>query len=227
MLLAGAFLAAAPAAAQSAQLSPEEVQAKARTVLSDPLLQRELPEHPEFSEQDAPYEGPVLGSGGSALVPMIGAGAFLAQMIFMVLAVVAVALVAFWLGRVVLERRRQAAPEQEGGPAKEKADESGPEWEPSLEDANRLAREGRYGEAIHALLLAAIRHYADRSRGAVQPSRTSRELARLLPLGVEARNAFVELVRAVELTLFGGAPAGAEEWERSLARFRMVVRRTA
>lgn len=214
--------------AQSAQLSPEEVQAKARTVLSDPLLQRELPKHPEVSERDALDGGPVFDSGGgsSVMIPMIGAGAFLAQMVFMVLLVVAVVLLTFWMGRAVLERRRRAAPEQES-PAKEKTDESGPEWEPSAEDADRLAREGRYGEAIHALLLAAIRHYADRSRGAVQPSRTSRELARLLPLGVEARNAFMELVRSVELTLFGGMPAGAVEWEQSLASFRRVVRRAA
>ena len=57
----------------------------------------------------------------------------------------------------------------------------------SIDDAARLAAEGRYAEAVHALLLAAIRHFAERSRMAIQPSRTSRELVRLLPLGPEAR----------------------------------------
>jgi len=61
----------------------------------------------------------------------------------------------------------------------------------------------------------------------VPPSRTSRELARLLPLGSESRPAFNELVRSVELYLFGGVAAGAQDYESSLARFRALVRRPA
>jgi hypothetical protein len=96
-----------------------------------------------------------------------------------------------------------------------------------FDDAARLAGQGRYAEAVHALLLAAIRHFAERSRTAIQPSRTSRELVRLLPLGPEAREAFAELVRTVELSLFGGAEVGAEDYERNLARFQELTRRIA
>jgi hypothetical protein len=105
--------------------------------------------------------------------------------------------------------------------------EAEPVRELDVEDANRLAAEGRFGEAIHALLLATIQHFAARARMEIQPSRTSRELVRLLPLTGDSRPRFNELVMAVERTLFGGEPAGAEDFQRSLEGFRSLVRRAA
>jgi len=222
LLLAGAaLLSGGPAGAQ-----PDEaaIQAKARAVLADPLYQRELPAH-------APPKDPARGQGArfpagpspSVALPVLGAGAFLAQIVFIVLGVVVVLLVLFWLLRVILRGRPTPTDTDE---TEETAAETA-EREPAFEDAARLAGEGRYGEAIHALLLAAIRHFAERSRVAVQPSRTSRELVRLLPLGPELREAFTELVQAVELSLFGGVAVGREEYERSLSRFRALTRRPA
>ena len=57
----------------------------------------------------------------------------------------------------------------------------------------------------------------------VEPSRTSRELIRLVPLAPDARLAFESLVRMVEVTLFGGLPAGAEEYSRGLVHFQAVT----
>lgn len=192
-------------------------------MLANPRIQRELPEHAESGE---------LGPAGSrvalppppVVVPVVAAGAVLARIVFLVLLVVAVVLVAVWLtGRIPWRRAsEQAGAAGEGGePAP--AEEQGP----AFEDAGRLAAKGRYAEAIHALLLASIRYFAERSRTAVQPSRTSRELVRLLPLGAETREAFTALVRDVELSLFGGAPVSAEDYERSLSRFRLLTRRPA
>jgi len=145
--------------------------------------------------------------------------------IFVVLLVVAGVLVVGWITRELLARRRGADPQT--GPEAEVSPASPGERPPVFDDAARLAGQGRYAEAVHALLLAAIRHFAERSRTAIQPSRTSRELVRLLPLGPEAREAFAELVRTVELSLFGGAEVGAEDYERNLARFQELTRRTA
>jgi uncharacterized protein DUF4129 len=228
LLLAGAaLLSATPAAAQPI---PAEIQKKARTVLADPRYQRELPAHAEPSDLDAASRGPRarVGNGGerSASIPLpaLGAGAFLARIVFIVLLVVAVLLVLGWLLRELIGRGRQAPA---GAAGAEEPAAATPEREPIFEDAARLAAEGRYAEAIHALLLAAIRHFAERSRVLVQPSRTSRELVRLLPLGGETRETFAELVRTVELSLFGGVPVSREEYERSLSRFRALTRRPA
>ncbi len=156
---------------------------------------------------------------------MLGAGALLAKIVFIVLLVVAVVLLAGWLLRGLISRGR--APEAAAGSGESAAAADVAEREPLFEDAAQLASQGRYAEAIHVLLLAAIRHFAERSRVPVQPSRTSRELVRLLPLGPEPREAFTELVRTVELSLFGGAAVGRDDYERSLSRFRALTRRPA
>jgi hypothetical protein len=225
LLLAGALLlGAAPAGAQGETASPEEVRAKAQEVLKDSRYQRAMPPHPEPKDLDDSGDfGPSGGGGGGQVaLPVIGAGAAIGKVVFIVLIVVVVLLLVGWLGQAFLGRRREA-------PAAEVAAEEGAVRgrEPAFDEATRLAAEGRYAEAVHALLLAAIRHFAERSRVSIQPSRTSRELVRLLPLGAEAREAFSDLVRTVELSLFGGAPVGQEEYEQSLARFRDLTRRAA
>jgi hypothetical protein len=228
LLLAGALLAGAvPAGAQAeTAASPEEVRAKAQEVLKDPRYQRAMPPHLEPKDLDGSGDfGPSGGGAGQVALPVIGAGAAIGKVVFIVLIVVVVLLLVGWIGQAIVRRRREA-------PAAEVAAE-GAEGEavrgrePAFDEATRLAAEGRYAEAVHALLLAAIRHFAERSRVSIQPSRTSRELVRLLPLGAEAREAFSDLVRTVELSLFGGAPVGQEEYEQSLARFRDLTRRAA
>lgn len=220
--MAGAALLA-PAGAQPYPARSAEIAAKARAVLANPRYQRELPEHPEPREVQGPGAG--LVPAPQVPLPVVGAGAFLAQTVFLVLLIVAVVLLAVWLA-VKIPWRRSA--EQAGAVVREGEEPAAsPEREPDFEDAARLAAEGRYAEAIHALLLATIRHFAERSRAAVEPSRTSRELVRLLPLRGDTREAFAELVRDVELSLFGGAPVSLDDYERSLSRFRRLTRRPA
>lgn len=149
----------------------------------------------------------------------------MSKVVFVTLFVVVGLLIAGWIAREVVDRRRKRTAEMPAGVAPAAA--SAPGLSLSFDDASRLAAEGRHAEAVHALLLAAIRHFAERSRTAVPPSRTSRELVRLLPLGPDAREAFAELVRTVELSLFGGVAVGAEDYERSLARFQALTRRAA
>lgn len=189
-------------------------------MLANPRFQRELPEHPE--PRDIQFSGAGFDPPLPPVsLPVLGAGAFLAKTVFLVLLVVVAVLLAVWLTGKVPWRR---SGEQAGVAREGEEPAATPDREPAFEDATRLAAEGRYAEAIHALLLAAIRHFAERSRTPVQASRTSRELIRLLPLGAETRDAFTELVRDVELSLFGGVPVGAEEYERSLSRFCLLTR---
>ena len=220
-------MGAVPAGAQTEAESRKAVW----DVLKDPRYQRVMPPHPEPEDLDGSggrgrgfsVEGG--GGDGQIAVPVLGAGAAIGKVVFLVLIVVVVLLLVGWIGQIVIQRRRKAPADQA---ATEGAEEAAVRMrEPAFEDAARLAAEGRYAEAVHALLLAAIRHFAERSRVSIQPSRTSRELVRLLPLGAEAREAFSDLVRTVELSLFGGAPVGQEEYEQSLARFRDLTRRAA
>ena len=86
-----------------------------------------------------------------------------------------------------------------------------------LDSAERLAAAGRFAEAIHVLLLETL---AALSRAAqLAPSLTSREIVARVPLPERARDALVGLVLAVEVSRFGGAPAGEADYRACLARF--------
>ena len=81
-----------------------------------------------------------------------------------------------------------------------------------LEDADRLAADGRFEAAIHILLFRSIDDLAARRPGAVRPALTSRDIAGLDVLPNEARAAFGRLAEAVERTFFGGRPAQADAY---------------
>lgn len=81
-----------------------------------------------------------------------------------------------------------------------------------LREADRLAAEGRYGDAIHYLLHHSIEDIARRRPQLRRPSLTSRELASasLLPPGVQPL--FASIAALVETSLFGGRPVAGDEW---------------
>lgn len=96
------------------------------------------------------------------------------------------------------------------------------DWRPTaaaarllLEDADRLAAEGRYDAAIRLLLHRSIDDLSGRRPGAVRPALTSRDIARLPAMPASAGEAFLRIAAAVERTFFGGRAAGAEDFARS------------
>ena len=88
-----------------------------------------------------------------------------------------------------------------------------------LDDADGLAAAGRFEEAIHLLLFRSIDDLRARRPGAVKPALTSRDIAGLETLPAGPRAAFASLARAVELTFFGGRPAGADEFGAARADY--------
>jgi hypothetical protein len=90
-----------------------------------------------------------------------------------------------------------------------------------IESAERLAAAGRFAEAIHSLLLETLSALARAAR--IAPSLTSREILGRVQLPGEAREALSGLVLAVEVSRFGGAPAGEEDYRACLARFRAFL----
>jgi hypothetical protein len=93
------------------------------------------------------------------------------------------------------------------------------EWVPELagarswlEEADALAREGRFAEAIHHLLFRSIDDIASRRPALVRPALTSRELAASQGIPNRARDLFAGIARLVERSLFGGRPVGEKDW---------------
>jgi hypothetical protein len=78
-----------------------------------------------------------------------------------------------------------------------------------LEDADRLAAEGRFDEAAHILLHRSVEDFAGRRPGAVRPALTSRDIASLPAMPARAREAFGAIAAAVEASFFAARPLDA------------------
>jgi hypothetical protein len=88
--------------------------------------------------------------------------------------------------------------------------------------AEALAAQGRFAEAIRALLAAAIERILARSGSPVPPALTGRELLADAAVPSGSRDALAGLVRAVEITLFGGRPAGEADYAAAAVAFERV-----
>lgn len=99
-------------------------------------------------------------------------------------------------------------------------------WAPSrdealalLEDADRLAAQGRYGEAAHLLLQRSVGQIRAARPGTVQPASTAREIARLPQLPQAARTAFGVVADRVERSLFALRDLDAQDWTAARAAY--------
>lgn len=88
-----------------------------------------------------------------------------------------------------------------------------------LTEADALAGEGRYGEAVHHLLLRSVEDLSRRRPQSVRPALTSRDLARAESIPHAPRRLFAEIAAVVERGLFGGRPIDAAEWSRCRAAY--------
>ncbi|PLK23518.1 hypothetical protein C0V72_09535 [Porphyrobacter sp. TH134] len=82
-----------------------------------------------------------------------------------------------------------------------------------LDDADRLAAEGRFAEAVRLLLQRSVGQIAAARPGLVEPSSTARELAALPALPETARTAFGVIAQRVERSLFALRALDRADWE--------------
>ena len=104
--------------------------------------------------------------------------------------------------------------------------EEAPGWTPTetraralLEDADALAAQGRFDEAVHLLLFRSIDDIAAWRGDLVRPADTSRDIARAEALPENARGVFGGIVAAVERSLFGGRALDGDDWQRARADY--------
>lgn len=84
-----------------------------------------------------------------------------------------------------------------------------------LEDADRLAAAGHYGEAAHLLLQRSVGQIGKARPGWLSPASTAREIGALQGLPERARLAFAAIAQVVERSLFGLRGAGESDWKRA------------
>jgi hypothetical protein len=115
----------------------------------------------------------------------------------------------------------------EGG-EKERGADAASRMEHAQAEADDLAKEGGFAEAIHIMLLRSVGEMRNRMRNPIAASLTSRELLRNLDLSPEEREVFGALVDSVEISYFGGREPGEEEYlacRRSFDALTALLRR--
>ncbi len=137
-----------------------------------------------------------------------------------VLLVAFAALVLLTLGREMHHRREGRDEARQAGEPSGTAEMTGFEFP----DPEALAAQERFAEAIHIYLLCALVELGRRGKGLVPDSLTSREILRRVHLPPGAGEALGELVRAVEISHFGGADAGRYDYERCRSSFHHFAR---
>lgn len=117
---------------------------------------------------------------------------------------------------IVREIARRKKDETVDEPVEEVIEEEAPkqaELVRPLDDAEVLAQQGRYAEAIHVLLLRTFEELA-RADGRVPSHLTSREILAAIRLRSGAREALADLALTVEVTWFGDDVPGEPDWLR-------------
>jgi hypothetical protein len=213
--------------AGAAHADPAEARARATKVLADPAYQRELP---------GPTHGgtasPATSSGPAGARPQgarrraddiedvtSGGSAAASAVMWVVFGIGALLLVVLALRELGGFEPPVVAAGDEGAPSLDDAQTAAIVARP-LDDAETLARAGRFGEAIHALLLRTLEELMRRLDRPLPRSRTSREILAETRLPEEARGALGHLVSAVEVSFFGGSEPGAEDYQLCVERFR-------
>ncbi len=104
--------------------------------------------------------------------------------------------------------------------------EGAPEWRleeaPAralLREADGLAADGRFSEAVHLLLFRSIEEIDSRRPGLLRPALTSRDIARTAAIPDGARAAFSAIAMMVEKSLFGGRALEEGDWRRCRAHY--------
>jgi hypothetical protein len=166
---------------------------------------------PPFKPPEPPGWLKLLGEWLRAIFEPIGEAIGLSwpvlEKLLIALAVLGVLLLIWRLAAPLLARRRRSPPAPE------------PDWAPGraaaealLEDADRLAAEGRYGEAVHLLLRRSVGHIAEARPEWLLPASTAREIAAFPMLPERARRAFGAIATRVERSLFALRDLDAVDW---------------
>jgi hypothetical protein len=148
--------------------------------------------------------GRLIGLSGTALAWTAG--------------IVVGALLLFLLVRLLAEARLARRRRNQG--------DDTPGWAPQakaaqalLQDADRLAEQGRYEEATRLLLRRSVQQIAENRPGLLEPSSTAREIAALPALPAAARGAFAVIAERVERSLFALRSLSAEDWQAARAAY--------
>ncbi len=182
------------------------------SILSDSSYQRTLPPSKKANKVTQPIRleiGPV------------------AEMLIWVFAAVAAILVVAFLADRISRTRwlttflGQEMTQSENALAKQSQNDGGPLS--AFEEVERLAQAGRFGEAVHLLLLHCFEFLRTQIPTVRDAALTSRELLERAPLPARSRANLAFIVSAVEIGHFGGQKIRQSVYKKCLEGYRDIV----
>ena len=187
-------------------------------VRSDGDIQFQPVEIPEATPPDTPdWLEDFFSWLGEVLEPVALFLAYVWPVLFWVLVAIGVALILYAIYRLVDPTRFGSRKRTIGG---------GNEWLPEeakalelLEEADRLASEGRFDEATHLLLMRSVGQIAEIRPDLIDPSSTAREIAALPALPGAARTAFGTIAERVERSLFALSSLSSDDWQAARSAY--------
>jgi hypothetical protein len=196
---------------------------EAREAVLDADFQPRMPDdtvdHAMTQHRDDPGEHPAREQDDTRLRLSIHERSSVARLVVWGLVIIAGSLGIAWLASALRGGREHsvAAPVPSARP-------TAAILERPLDDAEQLARDGAYADAIHTLLLRTLHELARSADLRVGPAMTSREILALIGLGRDARDALASLIGAVEITYFRGDPATSTDYDRCRDQFHRFAR---
>lgn len=181
-----------------------------------PIEPTEPPEPPDWWKDFIEFLGDLLSPVGdffAAIGRLLGLSGQVIMWLFIGIAVLAVGLLIFrFVSSGPIRRSKAPEPQVQWTPDSEEAIAL-------LDDADRLAAEGRYDEATHLLLKRSVGQIAAARPGLLEPSSTAREISALPALSQAARGAFGTIAERVERSLFALRSLSADDWQAARAAY--------
>ena len=197
--------------------SKEELIAVHDRMIKDPAFQTELPiTPPDRPEPDLGFLGEIFNAIGRFFV-------FIAPLLKVLLIVACVLLIAFIIysiARAIYDRRERIKALINRG--KQEDDLKNIDVRPDehfartlLSDADELARQGRFGEAIRLLLHSSIADMQERVKRRIGVSMTAREIGHLGSMPDDSRLALHRIIHTVEINIFGEQSVGEADYKKA------------
>jgi hypothetical protein len=148
------------------------------------------------------------------------------QVFLWIAAGIALAILLYWLFTFFRDRAHRGR-EKEGKAVRNGRRRDEEAWRPAeapaqqlLDEADVLASQGRYDEAVHLLLHRSIGEIDAHRPDLVRPALTSRDIARHPALPTRPAAAFASIVALVERSFFARRPLGSDDWEHCRIAYR-------
>lgn len=140
---------------------------------------------------------------------------------------VAVLGAALYLHRMIEDRNRAEKDEDPRQAQRSDAAIPAEVADPTLREADALAAQGRFAEAVHLLLGAALAYLKQRIAPGLAESLTSREVIDVVDINDNRRSALLSIVGTVEVSHFGGHPVDSGGYDHCRSCFAILTGNTA